>query len=104
MSYICTHVIGIGPSTRARLIELGITQTSDLQDIRARCSKRELDHLRYEIRIKLVALAQWLEENPNRQVINELDEDVFYLYFEREKQNLEEEDLGRRASKIWKWN
>lgn len=49
----------------------------DLRNIKQRIQKNELDGLRMEIREKLLIVANWMQSNPDANIMTEFDVDVY---------------------------
>lgn len=76
IKHICTEV-GIPRKSRLKLEECGVCTAQDLLKVRERIQSNELDGLREEIREKLLVVAEWLDGNPDADIIEEFDEDVY---------------------------
>ncbi|KAL7540610.1 hypothetical protein ACHAXR_010249 [Thalassiosira sp. AJA248-18] len=76
VKHICNEV-GIPRKSRLKMEEFGLCSIQDLSGVRDRIQRRELDDLREEVREKLLAVAEWRTKNPNADIIEDFDEDVY---------------------------
>ena len=85
IKHICAE-IGIAPKATRRLSQqYGINTTSDLLNIQSRILNKELDDLREDIRENLLIVSEWMVNNPNVNVIEVFDEDLFTKLFKERR-------------------
>ena len=85
IKHICTEV-GIPNKSRLKLSQqYGINTTTDLLNIQSRILNKELDDLREDIRENLLIVSEWMVNNPNVNVIEVFDEDLFTKLFKDQR-------------------
>ena len=85
IKHICTEV-GIPNKSRLKLSQqYNINTTSDLLNIQSRILNKELDDLRQDIRENLLIVSEWMVNNPNVNIIDEFDEDLFNKLFKERR-------------------
>jgi len=85
IKHICTEV-GIPNKSRLKLSQqYNINTASDLLNIQSRILNKELNDLREDIRENLLIVSEWMVNNPNVNVINEFDEDLFTKLFKERR-------------------
>ena len=85
IKHICTEV-GIPNKSRLKLSQqYGINTTTDLLNIQSRILNKELDDLREDIRENLLIVSEWMVNNPNVNVIDVFDEDLFTKLFKDQR-------------------
>ena len=85
IKHICAE-IGIAPKATRRLSQqYNINTTSDLLNIQSRILNKELDDLREDIRENLLIVSEWMVNNPNVNVIEVFDEDLFTKLFKERR-------------------
>ena len=76
VKHICNEV-GIPRKSRLKLEEYGICTVEDLLQVKDRIQRSDLSELREEVRDKLLMVADWKLSNPDADVMEEFDEDVY---------------------------
>ena len=85
IKHICTEV-GIPNKSRLKLSQqYNINTTTDLLNIQSRILNKELDDLREDIRENLLIVSEWMVNNPNVNVIEVFDEDLFNKLFKDQR-------------------
>lgn len=82
--HICDEV-GVPPKSRQKMVEYGLCTKQDLSSARERIQRKELDGLRTEIREKLLLVAEWINNNPEADILKEFDEDAYDLMYNNER-------------------
>ena len=76
LKHICDQV-GIPPKSPRRMVEHGLRTIDDLSSVHGRIQRQELDDLRLEVREKLLVVSEWRTRNPNANILEDFDEDVY---------------------------
>jgi len=85
IKHICTEV-GIPNKSRLKLSQqYNINTAADLLNIQQRILNKELDDLREDIRENLLIVSEWMVNNPNVNVIEVFDEDLFTKLFKERR-------------------
>ena len=85
IKHICTEV-GIPNKSRLKLSQqYNINTTSDLLNIQSRILNKELDDLREDIRENLLIVSEWMVNNPNVNVLEVFNEDLFNKLFKDQR-------------------
>ena len=71
--------------SRRKMVQYGICTLSSLKHIKERSQNGELDDLWEEIIKKLLIIAGWVENNPDANVFEEFDEEVYQKLYRNHK-------------------
>jgi len=76
LKHVCNEV-GIPRHSRSIMIEHGLRTIDDLSSVQGLIQREELDDLRDETRESLLVVTEWLDKNPNANVLEDFNECVY---------------------------